>query len=102
MPYVVVLVTAPARAAGRLAGGLVRSRLAACVNVLPAVTSYYRWEGKLRRGKEALLIAKTRASKFKALERWIAERHPYDVPEVVSLKITGGSKAYLSFLAEGT
>lgn len=94
----VVLVTAPRGKAGSLAKGLVAARLAACVNVVPGVVSHYRWEGKLHKDKEALLIVKTRASKLKAVVRWVRAHHPYTVPEVLALPTAGGSKPYLAWL----
>jgi periplasmic divalent cation tolerance protein len=98
--YRVVLMTAPrGRKAGLLARGLVAERLAACVNVIPGVVSHYRWQGRLCRDAECLLIAKTSAAKLPALERWVASHHPYAVPEVLALKVEAGSKLYLRWLA---
>lgn len=95
-----VLITAPAgRRAESLARGLVEARLAACVNVVPGVASHYRWEGKIRRDRESLLIVKTTARRLAALQRWIAARHPYSTPEVLSLPVEGGSTPYLEWLA---
>lgn len=99
----VVLVTAPhGRRAHLLAKGLVESRLAACVNVVPGVASHYRWEGRLHRDVEDMLIIKTRASKLKALERWVKARHPYSLPEILVLPVAGGSKEYLRWVAGQT
>lgn len=96
----VVLITAPrGKRAEVVAKGLVAARLAACVNVVPDVVSHYRWQARLRRDTESLLIAKTRARTLAALKRWIAAHHPYAVPEVVAVKVAGGSKAYLNWLA---
>jgi periplasmic divalent cation tolerance protein len=99
---IVVLVTAPRKDAERLAKGLVAARLAACVNVVPGVVSHYRWEGKVHKDAESLLVLKTRASKLGAVESWIKAHHPYSVPEVLALPVAGGSKAYLSWLASAT
>ena len=96
----VVLMTAPkGRRAEALARDLVTRRLAACVNVVPGVTSHYRWQGRLCRDAEVLLIAKTSAAKLAALERWVSANHPYTVPEVLALPVAGGSKPYLRWLA---
>jgi periplasmic divalent cation tolerance protein len=96
----VVLMTAPAgKKADVLAKGLVEARLAACVNVIPSVVSHYRWEGRLRRDAESLFVVKTSAVKLPALLRWISARHPYATPEVLALKVDGGSKPYLNWLA---
>jgi periplasmic divalent cation tolerance protein len=96
----VVLITAPwGRKAEALARGLVEARLAACVNVIPAVISHYRWEGRLRKESEGMLIVKTSAAKLEKLKSWIAANHPYTTPEVLALKVDGGSKRYLEWLA---
>jgi periplasmic divalent cation tolerance protein len=96
----VVLITAPRGGkAEALAKGLVAARLAACVNVVPGVVSHYRWKGKTQRGAESLLVAKTSAAKLPALKRWIAARHPYEVPEVLALDVEDGSTPYLKWLA---
>ena len=96
----VVMITAPrGRKAEVLAKGLVAARLAACVNVVPGVVSHYRWKGRMLRDAECLLIAKTSAAKLTALKRWVASHHPYTVPEVLALKVDGGSKPYLQWLA---
>lgn len=96
----VVLITAPrGRKAEALAKGLVAAKLAACVNVVPGVISHYAWKGKRCRDAESLLIAKTSAAKMGALTRWIAQRHPYEVPEVLALTVGAGSDDYLKWLA---
>lgn len=97
-----VLVTAPPKMADALAKGLVAARLAACVNVVPGVVSHYRWEGKLHKDKEALLVVKTRASLLKKVEAWVKKHHPYTVPEVLVLPVAGGSQDYLAWLAGAT
>ena len=98
----IVLVTAPrGKHAEFLARGLVSERLAACVNVVPGVVSHYRWQGRLQRDAECLLVAKTSVRKLPALKRWIASRHPYTIPEVLALKVEDGSKAYLGWLEDG-
>lgn len=99
-PFRVVLITAPkGRRADALAAELVRERLAACVNVVAGVRSHYRWKGRQARDAESLLVVKTSARRLPALERWLAERHPYDVPEMLALEVSAGSKAYLGWLA---
>lgn len=92
--------TAPrGKSAGVLARGLVSARLAACVNIVSGVVSHYRWQGRMRRGVECLLVAKTSSGRLPALKRWIATRHPYATPEVLALKVAAGSKLYLDWLA---
>ncbi len=86
----------------RIAEDLVRERLAACVNLVPGVTSVYTWEGKLERSPECLLIIKSRASLSKRLVRRVRELHSYSVPEVVTFRISSGNPAYLRWVAEST
>lgn len=99
----VVLVTAPdADAAARLARALVEERLAACGNVVPAIRSIYRWEGRVHDEGEALLVLKTRAARVDALRARVLELHPYQVPEVLVLPVEAGSEAYLDWIAAET
>jgi periplasmic divalent cation tolerance protein len=97
---VVVLVTGPdTNTLLDLGRRLVEERLAACVNVFPTVTSVYRWEGEVNAEPEALAVIKSTAGRTAELERRTIELHPYDVPEFVILPVTGGSRAYLDWLA---
>ena len=94
--HIVVLITAASPdEADKLSRGLVEEKLAFCVNSVPGIKSTYFWERKLCVDEECLLIVKTRASRFPALEKWIQENHSYDVPEVIALPTAQGSKAYL-------
>lgn len=96
---IVVLITCPDASTGEnLAHALVEDGLAACVNLVPGLTSIYRWEGKLCREPEILLIAKTRRSRLSALQRKVKALHPYTVPEVIALPIVSGSHAYLAWV----
>lgn len=88
--------------ARRIAARIVEEGLAACVNIVPEVTSIYRWQGAVETASECLLIIKTRAEQLARLERRIAELHPYDVPEFVTVAVEGGSEAYLRWLVEET
>ncbi len=97
---VVVLCTAPPVGASDLARKLVEERLAACVNVLPAVLSCFRWEGRVESAEESLLVAKTTAELAPRLRARIVELHPYDVPEVLELPVSGGLPSYLAWLAD--
>jgi periplasmic divalent cation tolerance protein len=95
----VVLSTAPdGDVASELAMMLVEARLAACVNVMPAVESIYRWEGKTCRESEVLMLIKTTAARLEALTAALAEAHPYECPEVVALPVRGGLEAYLDWV----
>lgn len=84
----------------RLARTLVERRLAACVNVLPPMASYYRWEGRVESAEERLLVIKTRAELFEELRATLVGLHPYQVPEVLALEVAAGHSPYLSWLDE--
>lgn len=95
----VVLVTAPdADCARRLAEALVGERLAACANLLPGVTSIYRWEGAVEEATEVLLILKTRAGLVPEIEARLVDLHPYDVPECVAIAPDRVGAPYLAWL----
>ena len=97
----VVLITAPDdQVATGLARSLVEARLAACVNIVPAIRSIYRWQGEVCDDAETLLIVKTTADRLDALTTHVQSHHPYDVPEVIALPIDHGSSSYLSWLSE--
>ena len=98
---VVVLTTAPDLAvAESLATHVVEERLGACVNVLPGVTSIYRWEDGLQRDTELLLLIKTTAGSVRALRDRIVDLHPYDVPEVLALPIAEGHGPYVDWICD--
>jgi periplasmic divalent cation tolerance protein len=98
---VVVLVTAPsADEAARIARAVVGEKLAACGNVVPGVRSIYRWEGEVRDEPEALLVLKAPAKRFPELRDRVVALHPYQVPEVVALRIDDGSERYLDWIVQ--
>ncbi len=98
-PVAVVMVSGPDLSSMReLATTVVSERLAACANVLPGAVSIYRWEGRLETADEVMVILKTVPSRAVHLEQRITELHPYEVPEVVVLTSTGGSKAYADWV----
>ena len=100
-PCVIVLSTWPAdRDAAPFARALVEERLAACVNVLEPMVSFYRWQGAVEQSAERQLIIKTTAAQVEALTARIQALHPYDVPEVIVLPFEGGSDAYRRWVAE--
>jgi periplasmic divalent cation tolerance protein len=94
----VFIATADSEEAARLADMLIGERLAACVQVLPQMESVYRWQGRIERQKEVLLIAKTTKARFEALEREVRAIHSYETPEIVALPLTAGSVDYLEWL----
>ncbi len=95
----VVLVTTPTpERAAELARALVEERLAACGNVVPALRSIYRWEGKVQEDAEALLVLKTTRARFEALRDRVLALHPYEVPEVIAIPVEAGSARYLAWI----
>jgi periplasmic divalent cation tolerance protein len=84
--------------AARLAEMLVAAHLAACVQILPEMESVYRWQGKIERQAEVLLIAKTTGAKFEDLEREVRALHSYETPEIVAVPVVAGSAPYLAWL----
>lgn len=88
--------------ARRLAGELVSSGAAACVNVLAPCISVYRWQGAVDQATEVPLLIKTSAARYAAVERVIRDSHPYEVPEIVALPVTAGLPAYLAWVAAET
>jgi periplasmic divalent cation tolerance protein len=100
---VIVLTTMPADAdAEQLGRTLVEERLAACVNVLPVMTSIYRWQGAVEQASERQLIMKTTSARVDELKTRLAALHPYDVPEILVLPVSDGGSSYLKWLAEST
>ncbi|MCC6743045.1 MAG: divalent-cation tolerance protein CutA [Acidobacteria bacterium] len=86
--------------AASIAASLVERRLAACVQVVPGVTSFYRWEGAVEQSGECLLVVKTTAARYDEVEGAIRELHSYVTPEIVRLRVEGGSSAYVDWLRE--
>jgi periplasmic divalent cation tolerance protein len=100
---VVVWTTIGSTADGRdMASILVTERLAACVNVLPEMESFYRWKGQVEDDRERQLVMKTTAARVAALKTRIHELHEYEVPEFIVMPIVGGSEAYLNWIREST
>lgn len=98
----VVLVTCPPGKAQAIARALVEERVAACVNVVPAVQSVYRWQGEVQEGGEALLIIKTAPDRFEALKQAVLRHHPHELPEVIALQVDRGHTPYLDWVVEST
>ena len=115
--FSMAFVTAPTSdKAKEIAGGLVSNKLAACVNIIPGITSVYEWEGKIENDSEVLMMIKTRTSRIEELTEFVkskpvihsagfnnkivVENHPYDVCEVITTSIEGGNKPYLDWLGK--
>ena len=102
-PVRIALLTAPDAETGkRIARQLVDERLAACVNVLPGVTSIYRWQGAVEEAGEVMLVVKTVQERVPALVARVPELHPHKVPEVVVLAVESGLPAYLQWVVGET
>ncbi|HYV82918.1 MAG TPA: divalent-cation tolerance protein CutA [Pyrinomonadaceae bacterium] len=97
---VVFMTAANGEEATRLAEMLVGAHLAACVQILPEMESVYRWQGKIERSSEVLLLAKTTRGKFDDLEREVRALHSYETPEIVAVPIVIGSAPYLEWLSK--
>jgi periplasmic divalent cation tolerance protein len=96
---IVVLTTcATAQDAERLARALVAGQLAACVNVVPQIRSFYRWKGEMEIADEFLLLIKTSRDLFDALKIELEKLHPYEVPEAIALPVVAGAENYLNWL----
>jgi len=99
--FVLVLTACASRAEGEVIGKtLVEEALAACVHILPAGISIYRWRGKLERAEEHTLLIKSVSSARDRLRRRIRELHSYEVPEILILPVAGGDPDYLSWVSE--
>ena len=97
---VVVLSTVPdARTARKLAGLLVKEKLAACVSIQDRLVSQYRWKGKVETVRESLLLIKTSRSRYPEIQKFILKNHPYEIPELLALPVVEASKKYLKWLA---
>jgi periplasmic divalent cation tolerance protein len=96
---ILCLCTVPDGATGRrIAHHLVETGIAACVNRIPGLVSVYRWETEVQEDDEELLLVKTRADRLEALANAIRQLHPYELPEVVAVPLTGGLEDYLDWI----
>ncbi|HKT81472.1 MAG TPA: divalent-cation tolerance protein CutA [Vicinamibacterales bacterium] len=101
--FVLVLTTVPVGELGEsLARRLVDERLAACVNVLAPMTSFYRWEGRVERDVERQLIIKTTREQVDVVRARLAECHSYELPEFLVLEVADGARAYLDWVRDAT
>ena len=95
----ITYVTAPVEVGEQIASMLVESELAVCVNVIEKVRSIYKWEGKVEKSVESLLIIKAMTKNTDALIEKVKEIHPYEIPEVISYDIVAGNQDYLDWLS---
>ena len=101
--YVIVLTTLPASADGvAFARTLVAEHLAACVNVLPDMHSFYWWNDKVEQDRERQIVIKTTGTRLDELQSRICELHPYEVPELLVVRVDGGDEAYLNWMSQAT
>lgn len=99
--FLVILCTCPDNAvAEKLATLAVEAKLAACVNIIPGITSVYAWEGNIEKHQEALLIIKSHENQYNQLEELIKINHPYEVPEIIASPIINGLVEYLTWIKE--
>lgn len=85
-----------------LAHQVVDKQLAACCNIVPGITSVYRWQGELCEDQECLLVMKTVKTRYKQLQDFIRENHPYDLPELIALPVNTGLEEYLTWVTQET
>ncbi len=97
-PYLIYITCAHAEEAKDLARGLLDAKLIACANILPGMTSLYCWDGSVVEEKEAVLLCKTHADKFDAVEDYIKQQHSYDVPCIVGWPLKGVHQPYCHWL----
>lgn len=97
--YQLIFCTCPEQeTAKKLAALLVEKRQAACANIVPGLTSVYRWQGKIETDSECLLLIKSRADHYPAVEQIIREQHPYELPEIIAVPIGNGLNGYLRWI----
>jgi len=99
--HTVIFVTAPDKKQARqIANKLIKTKLAACVNIIPGVESLFSWKGKIDSAKELLLIIKSEKSKLPKIIKTVKSLHSYEVPEIIALPIIAGNKEYLRWIDE--
>lgn len=97
--YLLILNTCPDKeTAIKVANTLVRKRQAACVNVVPGLTSVYHWQGQIETSEEHLLIIKSTQAAYAEVESTLREIHPYELPEVIAVPIEAGLESYLAWI----
>jgi len=103
MHNLIVITNLPDRAsAEKLAALLIEQRLAACVNIFPPCSSIYRWREQIKHDEEHPLLIKTVQDRYAQVEASIRDNHPYELPEIIAVPITGGLPAYLQWVESET
>ena len=102
MSVIFIYVAVSSDEAKKIAEAVVADRLAACANILPGMESVYHWQGKIQSAQETVVIFKTRAELFPALEARVKELHSYDTPCIVALPVTAGHTPFLDWILEET
>lgn len=97
-PILIFITCANNKEAKLISRKLVKNRLAACVNIVDKIESVFRWQGKIDRAKEALLIIKSEKAKLRAIIKLVRAMHSYQVPEIIAIPIAGGYKPYLRWI----
>jgi periplasmic divalent cation tolerance protein len=101
--HILVISTCPGSiSAKKIAQDLVTEKLAACVNIIPGVQSYFSWVGKVDTANEYMLIIKTTDDVYDALEKRIVKLHPYELPEIIAVSIEAGFSAYLDWVSKNS
>jgi len=99
----ITLCTCPSQTvAEEIANSLVKQGIAACINIIPKVTSIYKWQGKLERDDEALMLIKTDRSRYQDLEQALTTLHPYELPEIIAVPVEQGLTGYLNWVTQCT
>lgn len=99
--YRMVFCSCPSYEIGQeIATKIVEAKLAACVNIIPGLTSIYSWEGKIETSSEVLLLIKTTEKVYSQLEKSLIHLHPYDCPEIIGVPIEQGNKGYLEWIKQ--
>ena len=100
MSVLLALCTCPdSGSADTIASLLVEEQIAACVSIVPGLTSVYRWQGKIERDAEVLLLIKTTEQQIETLTARVLELHPYDLPEIIAVPVTRGLPQYLEWVS---
>ena len=103
MNYIIILSnTNSMDSAETISTFLVKEKLAACVNIIPKIKSIYSWDNKIEKDEEFLMVIKTKQALFELVKEKITLLHPYEIPEIISIKIDNGTTDYLNWIKNNT